>query len=180
MNIKKYIAATIVGSFILSTSSVFADVSEMRTWTQEKSGAKLKGKVIDKMSSGKSVRIEFENGKKHWVKIDTLIQSDQEYASMWCPPEKHITARIVGKKKGSKTLEITAIAGLNPMKVVAKPTPSGGSVTKMLKKGETLTFEVTLSNKYEVKAYKGVKKGKETVFTEVIDTETHTKKSGLR
>lgn len=148
------------------------EATNSRVWTDSKTGRTLEGVITDKHREGKKIEIRKDGGGYVWLTIAQLIEKDQDYAKMWVKAQDSIT--IVNKSTktgGSRVIKVYALAGIKPMtvKIITKTNPP--IVTKSLKAGEKLDFEITVHKGYSVSGYHG---------TKLVDQETALKKTGLQ
>lgn len=158
--------------FLLLCFGVSLSASEFRTWTQAASGRTLEAKMTDRKKDYSEAKVVTRAGKVHWLKAIDLVKEDRDYILKWEPEIDHLSVRVVGSRKGQKTIEITAEAGNDEIDIQVYYSDSGG-VTRVVKvKPHTdWTGEEVVSAKYRVVARD--RKGK------ILDEASWNRKGGL-
>jgi len=164
MNTK--IIATLITTLMLS--NLYAEA--FRTWTEAETKRTIIAKIKDKKIDDSEAHVLTKDGKSIWLKSVELIKKDQEYIKKWVKPVDHLSVRVVGFKKGSKKLEVIAVAGSQAMKVRGRRPGKKKPIERKLAAGETLKFEYWAPREYWVRAFYGKK---------MIEEETDKSKTGL-
>lgn len=152
-----------------------------RTWTEADSGRTVEAQPIEKKIEGDAILVLTREGKRFWLQTKDLIKKDQEFIKDWVPEVDHLSVRVVGSGKGYKVIEITAKSGGKPMKVVTKNLYRDPSKPHVLKipAGQTKVYEVKVIRNYTCRAFAGNKVKRKMRFNELVDEESHDKKTGL-
>ena len=156
-------------------STAFGDEEDKpsyRLWTDEESKRTIEGYITDKHRDGTSVEIRKKEGGHIWIPIAMLIKKDQEYAQKWVKAANSIsvTNKVI-KNGGYRVIRVRALAGLKDMSVKVQLGENGKIVTKKVKSGKTLDFQIEVYKGFSVSGYHGKK---------LIDRETALKKTGLQ
>lgn len=172
MSVKTILVAALA---LVQCSILLADDEkkpDVRVWTDEETQRTIEGHITDKHREGTSVEIRKKEGGYVWVPIERLIKKDQDYARKWVKPQNAISVKNkVIKKGGQRVIKVRARAGLKDMVVKVILSPNGKVVTKKVKSGKTLDFQVEVYKGYTVSGYHG---------KELIDRESALKKTGLQ
>ncbi len=146
-------------------------LGQVRTWTESESKREIVAEITDKKLDSSEAELRLQNGKRVWIKAERLIEADQEHIKKWIKPVDHLKVRVVGSGKGTKKVEVTAVAGSRNLRIVAQRSPNDQRpITRTLKPGEEATFTYDAGNNYVVKAWDG---------KELVDEESWNKKTGL-
>lgn len=173
-----------IGKLLLCITLILIQPSfaeDFRTWTDVSSGRTLSAKIIKKKIKGDAAYVEIKGGKRVWLQAKELSKEDQKFINDWVKPVDHLSVRVVGTGKGYKIVEITANAGVRPMKVVTwKPIGRKKKAHVMkLGTGETKVYRVKVVRNYDCKAYGGVRGRKRWNYPNLVDHESHDRKTGF-
>lgn len=141
---------TILVLILLGTGVLAAD---FRTWTQAASGRTIEAKMTDRKKDYSEAKVVTRAGKVHWLKAVNLVKVDRDYILKWEPEIDHLSVRVVGTRKGQKTIEITAEAGNDEIEIHVHYSSAGGAThIQKIKPHTDWTGEQVVSTKYRVVA----------------------------
>lgn len=151
----------------------------MRTFTDEESKRTLEAELVGKTPDGSSVNLKLDNQRVVQVKIERLVQADQDYIKNWVRPADQVTCRVEGKPfDGYKRISIQAISGTGNTKLEVMPGVWSSTemtlvpYTKEIKAGETWRDVVVVPNRYTVSLY--------DENGHSLDVEKYNRKTGLK
>lgn len=169
----------LIALFVFSLS---ISAAEYRLWFDAKTNKSITAETLDKRLDNSEVKVRIKGGRIVWIKTARLCAEDIEFVKSWVKPVDHLTARVVGFRRGGiKKLKITAQAGGKDMKVVIYKTAHDGlTKTELLSPGEVREIVIEVRSDYEVKAWEGeTDVDGDVVWGDLVDEESHRRKTGL-
>lgn len=126
--------------------------------------------MVHRSLSGKKIQLKPKKGRSSWVEVKTLGKKDQEYAEKWVKEDDHVSVKLIGAEGSKKHLDITLQGGSYGVKVLIERRGYTKKITRFVKAGATANVKIWSGKNYSVKAFRG---------SEMVDQETHFKKSGF-